>query len=207
MLWGEDARTRDVTVNLNSIVQQPACGYNLLYTPYLVTQTGPTTYDYSPLPIPNSAVFSKSLNNFFFQFQKCSEATTPFDSDCGTIDPYEINYDIIIEVTIPSNPTPISNEDIHLQVEIGNACENDVLTITQHFPLPIMYWLRTPAEEYNHQIQIQQTYSFCPYRCDLFQMLGPNRLPYPQDIIVEWYPFLGSFTVLTNDKSLASPLP
>lgn len=57
MLWGDDSKIRDVTSNLDSIVQQPNCGYDYVFTAYSVTPTGPGTFNYTPLPISNSASF------------------------------------------------------------------------------------------------------------------------------------------------------
>lgn len=143
-----------------------------------------------------------SQGTWFFEFEKCSTDTYPFDNDCGNVDPYEINYEIIVEITIPQNPIPVTNSDIQLQVEIGNACEQNVLTIVPNGP-PITYWLRTPAEVYDHQVLFTQTYSFCPFRCDLYRMMGPMTSPYPTDIIRSWYPYTGAFQARTDDKTLA----
>jgi len=47
-------------------------------------------------------------------------------------------------VSLPENAAPIVNNALQFQVEIGNVCEGNALSIVPQ--APIMYFLRTPTE-------------------------------------------------------------
>ena len=98
-------------------------------------------------------------------FQKCSVASTPFDADCGRINPYEIVYKTVILVTVDAGPSTPTNSDIQFTVVIGNACETNTLTISPK--ASISYYLRTPPVVFADRMTVVQKYSFCPYECSL----------------------------------------
>ena len=87
------------------------------------------------------------------------------DPDCGSIDPYELIYDIILEAAVIDGPTPVINDGVRFSVEIGNTCELDSLSIQPRGL--VQYFLRTPAEAKFDKLNVVQTYSFCPFECTL----------------------------------------
>jgi len=52
---------------------------------------------------------------------------------------------VVVEVSLPDNVAPIVNNALQFQVEIGNVCEGNSISMV---PMqPIMYFLRTPTEK------------------------------------------------------------
>lgn len=195
-LWGEDADNVIATQALSGFTQFPACGYDIEFTAYIENLDG----SLAPLPIPNQVTFEQSLDDFYFTFQKCSPATYEFDPECGDVDPYEIVYNIVVLATVPQNPEDIVNDDIKFSYEIGNTCEMDTLAIAPKGAIP--YMLKNPPNLYSDSITITQTYSFCPYVCNLFKIDAGQLVQYPIEIFNTWNYNNGDFTILTGDKSL-----
>ena len=76
----------------------------------------------------------------------------------------------------------------------------DTLAIAPKGGIP--YRLTTPATLYQDSITITQTYSFCPYVCNLFQIQGGSLVQYPIDIFNTWNYNNGDFSIRTGDKLL-----
>jgi len=124
-MWGEDSIIIEATDAANLFTQTPDCGYPIYIKPKVILPNG----DRENLPVPHSAVFIEEQDSYFFEFQKCSQSSYPFDQDCGSIDPYELIYDIILESCVVDGPYPVINDEVRFSVEIGNTCELDSLTI------------------------------------------------------------------------------
>lgn len=109
-----------------------------------------------------------------------------------------------MQVTVDGVSNGPMNSDVQFTFEIGNACEQDSLTISNHFP--IVYNLRTPAQVHTDKLTISQTYNFCPYECTLNTFVLSTRTwePYNIDIFTTWNPYTTDFTILTGDKTLNS---
>ena len=104
------------------ITLEPNCGYAVAIKPVVSTNGSP----YEPLPIPSSVEYSAAVA--MMRVGKCSLATYGSDPDCATTVPYEIIYDIVIEITADNDPST-TNRDIAFTVEIGNTCLEDYVQI------------------------------------------------------------------------------
>jgi hypothetical protein len=162
-MWGDDPITVDATDAIAQFTQYPDCGYPIYVKPKVLKPSG----ERELLPVPHSALFIEEANSYYFEFQKCSAGSYPFDGDCGSIDPYELVYPIVLEAWVMDGPVSVYNDEVRFSVEVGNTCELDSLAIKPRGLVP--YWLRTPSIALDDKIEIQQTYSFCPFECTLTQ--------------------------------------
>lgn len=198
-MWGDDAITVEATDAVNAFTQFPACGYPIYVKPR-VERNGERTL----LPIPNSAVFVEEPNRYYFEIQKCSQAAYPLDPDCGSVDPYQLVYPIILEACVIDGPVPVVNDEVRFSVEIGNTCELDSLTINPRGL--VQYFLRTPSQPHSDKITVVQTYDFCPFECTFNQNEFGVMKPYNRDIFQSWNAATGQFIINTSDKSLGDTM-
>lgn len=91
--------------------------------------------------------------------------------------PHEILYSVVMKVTVAGVTNGPVNDDVHFTFEIGNACEQDSLTITNH--PPIIYNLRTPPTVHPDRLIVSQAYNFCPYKCELETFVVSTRVWVP----------------------------
>ena len=150
------------------------------------------------LEAPVEALYDPS--SYTFKIEKCSEALKPYnldyDPECAEV-PFEKVFQVWIHAWLVNEPRDIIDDKVSFNVEIGNVCQEDVITLEGLFD-NLTYTLSSPGRDLTDSFAIIQDHVECPAQC-LLTMPDGSDIPERWGIPMQTQPLI---EVMTEDKGL-----